>query len=200
MIPLYSVEPTLDEIMKPWTDDLGKAFAPYPEFLAKLNQELEALQKILFEKENEIADLSSRVEASPVIPRTQKVSEPTRKLSEKKVLLVDDAEINRVLLSHYFKGYPVKLDFAVNLDMANEKCSKSQFDLIVVDFDAKAIELAAGLIPNVGSATLVALSPGAFSDAEQTGAMGAGFHHYLSRGVPKEELISILREKLWKSA
>ncbi len=136
---------------------------------------------------------------APSSPRktTPRVSTPSVKLSEKKVLLVDDAEINRVLMSHYFKGLPIKLDFASNAHLASDKCREDSFDLVVVDFDDKGGELAQGLRTQGVRALLIALSPNSFSESEKEKAMSAGFDHYLSRGLPREDLVASLRSRLW---
>lgn len=119
-------------------------------------------------------------------------------LSEKSVLLVDDAEINRVLMSHYFKGLPVKLDFAVNAELANTKCRECTFDLVVIDFDENGRALAQNLKNQGLKAILIAMSSNAFSETEKEAALSTGFDHYVSRGLRREELVSDIRSKLWK--
>ena len=74
---------------------------------------------------------SSNLIAVPVA-KSARVAK-TKDLPERTILLIDDAEINRVLTSHYFKGLPVKLEFAHSMDVAKEKCQSRKYDLILID-------------------------------------------------------------------
>ena len=182
----------LAPVIEPWIKDLESAFQPYPEFVQVVVQKLKEIEATLSSDENSEGEAKSS---------SLKVSEaPSLTLTDKRVLLVDDAEINRVLMSHYFKGFPVKLDFAPSASLACEKCSLHQFDLVVIDFDSKGESVARELRTNGVHSLLIALSPNSFSELEKETAIAAGFDQYLSRGIPKEELIFALREKLWKSS
>jgi CheY-like chemotaxis protein len=66
-------------------------------------------------------------------PESRAALAKTASLPERHVLLVDAAEINRVLMSHYFKGLPVKLAFATSVESALKKCESVKFDLILLD-------------------------------------------------------------------
>ena len=177
-----------------WIKSLEDAFEPYPKFIENLVKELALLEKNLNASALEI--LPSK-EVSAPSPKRQTAA-PSVKLTEKKVLLVDDAEINRVLMSHYFRGLPVKLDFAVNGTLACDKCKVDEFDLIVIDFDSNGETVAKNLRAQGFGALLLALSPNSFSDTEKETALAAGFNHYLSRGLPREELVQDLKIQLWK--
>jgi hypothetical protein len=75
---------------------------------------------------------ASSLMAAPAAKSTR-VLPKTNDLPERTVLLIDDAEINRVLTSHYFKGFPVKLEFAHSVDVAKDKCVGRKYDLILID-------------------------------------------------------------------
>ena len=105
------------------------------------------------------------------------------------MLLVDDAEINRVLMSHYFKGLPVKLEFAVSVDAALEKCKARRFDLIVIDDELVDLEN-----PVLRSSTnqIVGLSNRVGSTSNPS-----RFDHVLNRGQAREAFVGQLKGFLW---
>jgi CheY-like chemotaxis protein len=163
---------------------------------------------VLKAREDELENLSRKLEmlqetseASPVsAPVSRKRESQARKLDPKRVLLVDQAEVNRVLLSHYFKGMPVKLDFARNVDQALESCGECQYDLLIVDIGLETnsdSSLAERLKSKAGNAGLFALSANAFSEQEESRVLGSGFHAYLAKSLSKEAVIERLSSRLW---
>jgi hypothetical protein len=112
----------LDQTLSPWVKLLEEAFRPYPEFIQHICTQLAELEK-----------MAPRVEVAGVEP----VRSQVKPLSDKSVLLVDQAEVSRVLVSHYFKGLPVKLEFALTEASARDKCESQSFDLILMGENLK---------------------------------------------------------------
>jgi myosin heavy subunit len=148
-------------------------------------QEAKALAASLeHSSEHEVPALSAPRVSTP------RVSQPKGPaLPERKVLLVDDAEINRVLMSHYFKGLPVKLHFAISMNAALEKCKEHQFDLVVVDDELQGLGETAF---SQSGLKLVALS-------NRTGSIDSRpeFQHVLNRGQSREAFVEQLKSFLW---
>ncbi len=197
-----------EESLNAWIQQLEEAFKPYPEFIAQISAKIEALEaELALERIQRLAAVpvsASSPAPKPMVTSTAEKAKLSKALEvittqvypERKVLLVDDAEINRVLMSHYFKGLPVKLDFAKNGDIALEKCKETQFDLIVIDEEIqnpKGSELAATLKSGGASGTFIALS----NLQNEHGEPIESFAHRLSRGLPREEFIERLKSYLW---
>lgn len=179
-----------------WIKTLETTFAPYPAFIESVASAIEELSRRPVEAEAPREE-KQRMNAEPVAVTS---APKKQKLPEKRVLLVDDAEINRVLMSHYFKGYPIKLEFAINSEAACDRCGKQGFDLIVIDFDHNAEAVIRSLQNAQVSVPMVALSSHAFSSEEEAKALSFGFKSFLTRGYPKEELLSRLKQVLWSNA
>ena len=191
-----------DQIIDSWIQKLDMAFQPYVNFVDTVTTQLEAieLQAILTPPpevqvvvRTEVVSVSTPT-AEPARPEA--VIKVKKVLSEKRVLLVDDAEINRVLMSHYFKGLPVKLDFASSAAHALQKCSVTQFDLIVVDDELQnptSSEIARNLREAGTQAMLVALS----NHGEAAHEASPEFSSVLKRGLARELFIERLKSFLW---
>ena len=122
-------------------------------------------------------------------PRVSQAKAPA--LPERKVLLVDDAEINRVLMSHYFKGLPVKLHFAISVSAALQKFKEHQFDLVVVDDELQGLD---GKELVQGAQKLVALS-----NRTEESSSRPEFLHVLHRGQSREAFVDQLKSFLWSA-
>jgi CheY-like chemotaxis protein len=156
-------------------------------------RELTTLKRELQSRDAEIERLRA---APPVSSAPQKTVARVRKeLSEKRVLLIDDAEVNRVLLSHYLKGLPVRMDYATTVSKAIELCSRAKYDLLILDTglivpgDDSALT---DLNSSKGEALLVA-----FTERESDSTDLAGFSSVISRALPRESLIERLSKNLW---
>ena len=198
----------IDQNLNPWVAELETAFQPYAEFVQEVALKLEAieLQAILTPPielqvvvRTEVLPATTSAPALLVEQASAATAPKVKKiLSEKRVLLVDDAEINRVLLSHYFKGLPVKLDFASSGEMAVQKCGTQNFDLIVIDDELQNPngEAIAKLIREIGSkAILVALS----NQATDTRLVPEAYSSMLKRGLAREAFIEHLKQHLWSA-
>jgi len=164
------------------------------ELLTQLEQATQNIGEMDSESEGE-------EQVRPAAARVRKVREKlSSKLPEKRVLLIDDAEISRVLVSHYFKGMPVELDFAPSLSLGLQFCAEKKYDLLIVDLGLKghdSFSLANELKGNVGEARIFALSPHDFSSEEEHQALKAGFHSYFSKSLSKEAIVDKLSQDLW---
>jgi len=156
-------------------------------------RELTTLKRELQSRDAEIERLRT---APPVSSTPQKTVARVRKeLAEKRVLLIDDAEVNRVLLSHYLKGLPVRMDYATTISKAIELCSRFKYDLLILDTglmvpgDDSALS---GLNSSKGEALLFA-----FTEKESESMEIPGFSGVISRGLPRESLIERLSKNLW---
>jgi CheY-like chemotaxis protein len=163
--------------------------------LAYAQEEIRALNSALIEARASTRDhpealLSGERQprARTSSPRNTQIKGPT--LPDRKVLLVDDAEINRVLMSHYFKGLPVKLHFAISVTAALQKFKENQYDLVVVDDELQDLDHSE-LIQN--SQKLVALSNG----GNGLSLKHPEIRHVLNRGQSREDFVDQLKSYLW---
>ena len=122
-------------------------------------------------------------------------------LKNKRILIVDDAEMNRILMSHFFKRVPVRLEFAESGERAIEKVrqyadAQQPFDMVLMDLQMKtmtgleAIRQIRGFFQN----KIIAVSNQKPSEAEASDSLQAGANLYLSRSLSREEL----REKIFE--
>jgi CheY-like chemotaxis protein len=122
-----------------WALELEKAFQPYVRFVGEMVSGLGILERDLAGTRPGDEPSPERLPAEPGSRRSlsgksihQKLPEE-RTRDEKRVLLMDGAEISRVLFSHYLKGLPIQLEFAKSEEQALEKCNHTEFDLLIVD-------------------------------------------------------------------
>lgn len=54
--------------------------------------------------------------------------------SQKKILVVEETEVHRVLFGRYFQGYPLQIMFARNAGEAAQLQAATVFDLVVTDW------------------------------------------------------------------
>jgi len=210
-----------------WGEGLVESFKPYPVFVDSVLRGLKDLEQVqldqiefyetqiqrgestTFELRTEIEQLKKKLQAEATTLPSEKPTSPapTRRpkptLASKRVLLLDGAELNRVLVSHYFRGLPVQIDYAKTPDQALgsiEQQTRDQrpYDLVLVDFELKVDgEWVSWIKGQFRHTRLVALSPNAPTSVEETRAIGLGFDSYLSRCDTKATLIEKLSSELW---
>ena len=165
-----------------WIRELEAAFAPYPAFVREVSEHLRVITE-------------ESASARPV----RKLEKPV--LAERRILLIDDAELNRVLMSHYLKGLPVKMEFASTLERALDLCAQHSFDALVVDFELKGHtpETLISALRGASNARLMALSSMEYSLEAEEQALELGFQGYLSRGLSRQDLLGRLSSALWGS-
>jgi PAS domain S-box-containing protein len=72
----------------------------------------------------------------PIAAMTQDVPSPSvqqKKLQPCRILLADDSDDNRFLISAYLRDSPVSLDFAENGEVALQKLTSTEYDLVLMD-------------------------------------------------------------------
>jgi CheY-like chemotaxis protein len=153
--------------------------------ISELGGELEKLK----------SEFSSR-KTRESIPRS------SRNPSPKRVLLLDPVELNRVLISHYFKGLPVTLAYAKTKEEASHLLEQSKgagpYDLLLVDPGLKVEgEWISWIKGQVRHLKLVAFAAGEFTKVEEQAALGLGFDSCLSRSEPRVDLLKKLSSSLW---
>jgi len=176
-----------------------KMFPAYQEFVAQLLGTLSAIeQKQEREQKQEPLSVSIR----------EKQAAPKLKLHQgapKSVLIVDSTEINRVLMSHYFKDLPIKLEFSASGVEAVKRCQSLQdqgkrYDLILMDLqmkDMSGIQMAEQIRVFEKTTPIFAITHLEPSDAELKSSIESGCNRYLSKSLTKEALIEQVSAELF---
>ena len=160
------------------------------EFLAKvkthLGQQADFVQHV---NDALTAILESPNQNTPV-PREPRVSAKV-----KKVLIVDDAELNRILMGHVFKNMSVVLQFASSGDQAIQKIAEQSFDIILMDLQMEgmsgvdAIKAIRNAQPeNRIKTIIIAITDQDPTDEERINSMSAGANEYLSKKMSRDEI------------
>ncbi len=172
-------EPNIEEFLK-------KCEAALPEY----HQFVEAVYQGLKELEaNEVV----AIDLPEVAPRavTTRSKSPVI-ASGKRVLIVDQAEINRVLIGRVFKGMPVQLEFSKDGVDAVTKCKQTDYDLVIMDLQMN------GLNGSIATRSIRESNPRVFilgltnqmpSDEEKNEAIQAGCNEYLGKERMKDTLL-----------
>jgi CheY-like chemotaxis protein/HPt (histidine-containing phosphotransfer) domain-containing protein len=118
-----------------------------------------------------------------------------------RLLIAEDTEDNRLLLSHYLRGQPAEVKFAVDGQCAVDAVlAGGEFDLILMDLDMPRLDGYAatklirewqkshGHVPT----PIVALSAHAMREAELA-SVAAGCNAHLAKPVDKDTMLSAVR-------
>lgn len=123
-----------------------------------------------------------------------------RATEEKKLLVVEDSEINRYYLSGILNKMNVKHDVAQNGLVALEKLDKNKYDLILMDIRMPVlngykttIKLRASKTNPNCDVPIIALTASALVDEKQK-AMKAGMNHHLTKPFSKKDLSIVLHK------
>ena len=126
-------------------------------------------------------------------------------IRDKHVMIVDDIEINRIVLSKIMGGLGARCDTAANGREALEKFAASQpgeYDLILMDLQmpvldgcgaARAIRVCDH--PSAKSIPIIAITANAFAD-DVRAALESGMNAHLAKPIQTDQLKSILQELL----
>lgn len=193
-----------------WVRELEAAFAPYPEFVREVSEKIRVLNESLQAIPQETPEPSEEGAPAPAETRPEKRTENrtevrtrAKQLPARRILLLDDAELNRVLISHYLREWPVKIEFAPTLDRALQLCSQGAYDALLVDLELQGQtpeSLVAALKGVASGARLLALSSVEYSSMAEESALRFGFEHYLSRGFARQELLRRISTSLWPAS
>ncbi len=163
-------------------------FPAYSGFVQHVNDALNSIHESVGEGESSKIPTQKKPHSAPKF-------ESLGKLEKKKILIVDDAEINRVLMGHFFKHVPTLLEFASSGEQALTKISQHTFDLILMDLQMKgmsgvdAIKAIRGAqSENAKHTQIVAITNLEPTEEERIETMNAGANEYLSKSMPREAI------------
>jgi PAS domain S-box-containing protein len=118
-----------------------------------------------------------------------------------RLLLVEDDDNNRILVSSYLKNTGIEIDDAVNGEQALDMLKENEYDLVLMDLDMPVMDGYEATSRYRGwedeeqdrdHTSIVALSAHAM-DASQTKAEESGCDDYLSKPIQKEKLLETVR-------
>lgn len=196
-------ETTLNEFLKKskaYFDDLNTSLQEYEQFFHQVQQIFPVYSDF-------VSHVTQALETSPSRPvlKAEKIH-PKVMGGTKKVLIVDDAEINRILLGHFFKNTSVNLEFSSSGEQALEKVSKISFDLIIMDLQMRgmggieAIQKIRAFQPENRTQTrIIAISNLESSESERDEVMKAGADYYLTKTLSREAMRERFYEILFGS-
>ncbi|GAA6201417.1 ATP-binding protein [Aquicoccus sp. SU-CL01552] len=114
-------------------------------------------------------------------------------LAGKRILVAEDAEVNRILIGKYLGGIDLRLDFAHDGLEAVEKTLESRPDIVLMDMSMPGIS---GLEATrriraaaVAQPVIVALTANAF-DSDREACLEAGMDGFLTKPVRRAELLA----------
>lgn len=187
MVVFWGMQQDFETSLNELLDQIKVKFDQYADFVQYVNDALISIQ-------------NSKPEINSSQPRAvtsaPKKSEPLVASGEqKKILIVDDAEINRVLMGHFFKSMPVNLEFAVSGEQALEKIKVHTFDLILMDLQMKGMSgmdtikaIRSTQPQNLKTTQIVAISNQSPTEEERTETMNAGANEYLTKSMSRDEI------------
>ena len=121
-----------------------------------------------------------------------------RGLEGKRVLVVEDSEDNRFLISRYLTLAGVSVDLASNGLEGLEKASAARYDLIILDIQMPELDghqTVRRLRASGCRLPIVALTAHAFKD-ERERALANGFNEYLTKPINRGLLLKTLGQRL----
>ena len=117
----------------------------------------------------------------------------------KKVLLVEDNELNREIATEILKSYGLTVDTAENGKIACDMLQdNSGYDIVLMDIQMPVMNgyEATGIIRNSGSAVpIVAMTANAF-DEDRAKALESGMDDFISKPINTAELVRVLEKFL----
>lgn len=163
----------------------------YEAFIHQMSDGLTSIQETL-QNQTPAPSAKKSVAAPKLDVDLSKIQTPVER---KKILVVDDAEINRVLMGHFFKNMPVDLEFAVSGEQALEKINQNIFDLIMMDLQMKGISgmetiksIRASQPENLKRTQIVAISNQSPTEEERTETLNAGANEYLTKSMSRDAI------------
>ncbi|MCP4352459.1 MAG: response regulator [Desulfobacterales bacterium] len=131
---------------------------------------------------------------------------PTEDIRALKILLAEDSEDNRMLITEYFKTTPYQADIAENGEAALEKFKFGKYDLVLMDMQMPKMdgytatrEIRKWEKENSRKKTpVIALTAYAMKKDEQK-CLNAGCTAYLAKPVKKATLLSVIEKHVLKA-
>ncbi|MBU6154793.1 MAG: response regulator [Bdellovibrionales bacterium] len=176
-------------------DQLLSSFRPYREFVEQVSLGLERLLRI---HEDLIRGHETARPALPDLSEKRMDRKNSIKPTPKRILLLDDSELSRVLVSHYFKGLPVSIDYVKTKSEADLFLEQGTYDLLLIDLELRIEpEWISWIKGHAGHTRIVALSPNVHSSEDEARASGLGYDSYVSRAESRVTLRDRLSANLW---
>ncbi len=152
----------------------------------------------------EVQSETEHVEASEAAALGQPmVTEPSvhKDLSPLHILFVEDNEKNRVIIQVFLKDAPYTVDTAENGEVAVEKFTTGQYDLVLMDIEMPVMDgyVATGKIRqwetenNAEATPIIALSAHALVEHSQK-SFEAGCTAHLAKPIKKEDLLKAIEK------
>ena len=140
-----------------------------------------------------------------IIDEEEKISADAMDFNGKKILLVDDVDVNREIAIMILEEAGFTVDFATNGKEAVEKVSASKvgdYDLILMDIQMPIMngyEAAAAIrnLPNkkIAEIPIIAMTANAFSEDVQA-ALNAGMNGHIAKPLDIPKMMEVLAEIL----
>lgn len=128
---------------------------------------------------------------TPIINQTKKPH-----TCDLRVLLVEDAVENQIIVSHFLKNVGCKIDIAKNGLLGVEMAQNNDYDIVLMDIQMPEIdgyEATKRLRQNGYAKPIIALTAHALNE-ERDHALNSGFTDYLTKPILRESLIATLKK------
>jgi len=115
------------------------------------------------------------------------------------VLVVDDVDINRQILSRWLKHHGHKPSEAASGEEALQRCQDHQFDLILIDIDLpgisgrEAARLMRSSAHGSANSTIIAVSGHAFAQ-DVTDSLSAGIDQHITKPIDFDALLQLIKQ------
>jgi CheY-like chemotaxis protein len=137
------------------------------------------------------------------LPQSQYNSIDTHILKGKRILLVEDNEMNRFLANTVLSQYGAQVDEAGDGVKAIDKISHNPFDIILMDVQMPVkdgLETTRYIRSNIdNNIPIIALTANAYKKEEEA-CIGAGMNDFISKPFEEEKLIHTVAKWLGRSA
>ncbi|MHA0856385.1 response regulator [Paenibacillus sp. CMAA1364] len=117
----------------------------------------------------------------------------------KKVLVVDDDEILRMLITDTLEDLDVQIDIAEDGRIALEKLSLTHYDVMLLDYmmpELTGIEVLERLSAEQKASMTILMLTAKAQDADRTQALEAGISRFIPKPFSPLELLNIVEEIL----
>ncbi len=143
---------------------------------------------------NWVQDLTAFSTHAPVIPFRNSASE----LEGLRILLVEDAEDNQILISHFLKKSGAQIEIANNGKEGMEKALASDFSVVLMDIQMPLVdgyEATSRLRQGGYDRPIIALTAHALKEEKEL-ALRTGCNGHLTKPIDRRELIETLKKYL----